>query len=151
MAFNPDETILEGLTNYVMASGDKREVQAGSMVYKSMANGIRSHISPGDTCSLAFPSMIIRPEIRTNCFVVVLDSKVLVAWKKGLLRKTIEVEVLPKRQISGAEATVSNSGGTRGATLMTVQAEKSVCFALPKGRPDLTDAIRKAILAPPLS
>jgi hypothetical protein len=142
-----DDVIAEGLANYVRMSGDQREIQLGAGLYKALAEAFRVQISDGNSCSLAFSSMIVRPDIRTSCFVAVLDSKVVVAWKKGIFKKVIQCEPIPKNRISSVEVETSSSGATRGATLMKVTAGgTTTTFALPKGRPDIWEAIRKAIL-----
>lgn len=141
-----DDVIAEGLTNYVQISGDQREIQMGAGLYRSLAQAFRDHIFDRDSCSLAFPSMIIRPDIRTSCFVAILDSKVVVAWKKGVFKKVIESEPIPKNRISSAEVETSSSGAMRGATLMKITAGETTTFALPKGRPDIWEAVRTAIL-----
>jgi len=146
MPFDPDDVIVDGLTTYVQLSGDKKDAELGGYIYKTVADAFRSHLSAGDTCALAFPSMIIRPDIRTQCFVAVLDSDVVVAWKKGVIRKTLETEVIPRARITSADVETGSSGATRGATMLTIKAGETVTLALPKGRKDLWAAIRQAVL-----
>ena len=145
MAFDPDDVIIDGLAKYVELSGDQQDVQMGAAVYKSVADAFRSRLSPGVTCALAFPSMIIRPEIRAACFVAILDSEVVIAWKKGTFKKSLQTEIVPKNEITSGDVETSSSGATRGATLMKITAGMTVTFALPKGRPDIWSAIGEAI------
>ena len=148
MATDSDETIIDGLINYVEISGNQRDVHEGTAVYRSVADAFRPQISVGDTCSLAFHSMIIRPDIRTECFVAVLDSKVVVAWRKGLIKKYLQTEMIPKDRITSVVVEKSSSGATRGATLMRITAGSTMTFAIPPGRMDVGMAIRDAILLP---
>ena len=141
MPFDPDETIIDGLTAYVQLSNDKRDVDVGAMVYRTVAEAFRPNVSDEETCSLAFMSMIIRPDIRTECFVAVLESKVIVAWKKGAIRKTLQTEIIPRNRIKSANIKASSN-----TALMTIEADTDITLALPKGRKDLWDAIGQAVI-----
>jgi hypothetical protein len=143
MVTNQDETVIDGLANYVELSRDKRDAQLGSAIYKSVAGVFCSNITPGSSCSLAFPSMIIRPDIRTECFVAVLDSSVIVAWTKGLIRKTPQSAVLPRKQIKSADIEPYGSGAT---VLKITAGDQTVTIAMPNGRSDIGNAITQAIL-----
>jgi len=143
---NSDEAIIEGITNYVQLSGDQSDVQEAAKVYKAVADVVRSNVAPGEPCKLALPSMVIRPDIRTQCIVAIFESRLIVAWQKGTFRKTSEVEVIPTNAITKAEAAVSTKSSTRGALLMTVEGGTTVTFALPANRTDIGDAIRSALI-----
>ncbi len=144
--FDPDEIIIDGLTNFAEATKDVGDARMGGMVYKSVAEVFRQNVKPGDTCAIAFPSMIVRPDVRTQCFVAITSSHLIVAWKKGLVRKTTESEVIPLNAITDAQWEVSTVASTRGAALMHVQAaDRKVTFALPKGRADMANVIQAAL------
>jgi hypothetical protein len=145
--FDPDDIIINGLTNFAEATKDVNDAQMGGMVYKSVADVFRQNLKPGDTCAIALPSMIVLPNIRTQCFVAITSSHLIVAWRKGLVRKNTESEVIPLGAITDAQWDVSTAASTRGASLMHVQAAgRSVTFALPKGRADMANVIRGALL-----
>jgi len=145
MPFDPDEVVIDGMTCYVNLSEDSSAIQSGAQTYKPLAGSIRPHITQGVSCALAFPSMIIRPDIRTECFVVVLDSEVVIAWNKGLFRKTTQTEVLSRDQITAVDVETNPAG----VTLLKIACPgKTVDVALPKGRSDLGKSISEIILPP---
>jgi hypothetical protein len=144
MAISVDDAVSDGLTNYVNLAEDHSAVQEGAQAYRAVAETIRQNVAPGEGCSLAFPSMIIRLDVRTQCFVVVTDSKVVVAWKKGLFKKAGQSEVILRSELIGTDVESTPAGIT---VLKISGAGKTVSVALPKGRSDLGKAIGKAIMA----
>jgi hypothetical protein len=147
-ANDPDELIIDGLMRFSEAMNDLQMGKAGGMVYASVKEAVRPRLGEGTACAIAFPSMIIRPDIRTECFVAVLSSEVIVAWKKGLFRKTVESEVIPRSSIVDATVGAGTSASTRGATLLTIRTkgDRSVTVALPKGKPEVATLIRSEIV-----
>jgi hypothetical protein len=147
-AFDPDELIVDGLTNFANLARDRSYLQLGPAVYRSVAEVFRQNLKPGETCSLAFPSMIVRPDLRTECFVAVTSSHLVVAWTRGMIRKKTEWEIVPLMSITDAKWEVSAAPGTRGTILMNVQADRTLTLALPTERAEeVGSAIRSALLA----
>lgn len=141
------DILTNGLVNFANATGDGAMVQAGAMVFRDVKDAFVENIKAGDTCTFAFPSMVVLPDIRVECFVAVLNNRVVVAWRKGVIRKTTISRVIPKRTIKQASWAVSNRPGTRGAALLTIIADETINIALPKDKPAVADAIVAAVQA----
>jgi hypothetical protein len=141
------DLIANGLMNFANATGERMMVQAGAMIYRDVQDVFAENIKADNTCAFAFPSMIVLPDIRTDCFVAVLNDRVIVAWRKGFLRKTTVSRVIPKSTIRQAAWAVSNRPDSRGAALLTITADETIDIALPKGKPAVANAILAAVQA----
>jgi CBS domain-containing protein len=141
------EVIMRGLANYVNATDDTDYLPMGYITYRDVKDVFIENIRPGDTCLLAFPSMVILPEIRVECFVAVLNDRVIIAWRKGLFMKKMVSRVIPKHTIKQASwAVVNRPGMTRGNTIMlTIIADGTIALAMPKDKPAVADAIVAAL------
>jgi hypothetical protein len=152
MSQNKKDQVLDiisgGLLNFVTAMGDKLMLEAGGMFYRGTQDVFVENIEADNACLVAFPSMVILPDDRTEGFVAVLNDKIIVAWRKGFFKKTIYSRVIPKITIRQASWTVSDQPGTRGASLLTIITDdQKIDVGLPKGRPDLAEAILDAVQA----
>jgi hypothetical protein len=139
--------LANGLMNFANATGDRSMVQAGAMALREVRDVFVENIKADNTCTLAFPSMVVLPDIRTECFVAVLNDRVIVAWRKGFLRKTTVCRVIPKSTISQAAWAVSKRPDSRGAALLTITADETIDIALPMGKPAVADAVVAAVRA----
>jgi hypothetical protein len=144
------EAILaNGLMNYVNATGDKSYLEMATIVLRDVKDVFFENIRATDTCTFAFPSMVVLPEIRVECFVAVLNDHVIVAWRKGLIMKKTVSRVIPKHTIKQASwAVVNRPGVTRGgAALLTIIADDTIDIAMPKDKAAVADAIVAALRA----
>ncbi len=141
------DIISDGLIKFVNAMRDKTLLQAGATFYRDTQNVFVENIKADNTCMFAFPSMVVLPDVRIECFVAVLNDKVIVAWRKGFFKKTTYSRVIPKNTIKEASWAISNLPGTRGAALLTISADEKIDFAVPKGKPDVAGAILAAVQA----
>jgi hypothetical protein len=88
----------------------------------------------------------VLPDIRVECFVAILNDRVIVAWRKGLFRKQTVARVIPKHTIKQASwAVVNRPGATRGAALLTIIDDETIEIALPKDKPAVANAILLAV------
>ena len=78
-------------------------VQAVAMALREVRDVFVENISADNTCTFAFPSMVLLPAIRVECFVAILNDRVIVAWRKGLFRKKTVSRVIPKHTIKSDE------------------------------------------------
>jgi len=141
------DILSNGLMNFANVTGDRSMVQAGAMALREVRDVFVENIKVDNTCTFAFPSMVVLPDIRTDCFVAVLNDRVIVAWRKGFFRKTTVSRVIPKSTIRQASWAVSNRPGSRGAALLTITADETIDIALPMGKPAVADAILAAVQA----
>ncbi len=141
------DILSNGLMNFANVTGDRSMVQAGAMALREVRDVFVENIKVDNTCTFAFPSMVVLPDIRTDCFVAVLNDRVIVAWRKGFFRKTTVSRVIPKSTIRQASWAVSNRPGSRGAALLTITADETIDIALPMGKPAVADAILAAMQA----
>ena len=142
------EAILaNGLMNFVNATGDKSRLEMATIVLRDVKDVFFENIRANDTCMFSFPSMVVLPEIRVECFVAVLNDRVIVAWRKGLFMKKTVSWVIPKHTIKQASwAVVNRPGVTRGGSaLLTIIADDTIEIAMPKDKPAVADAIVAAL------
>jgi hypothetical protein len=146
---NSQEQVLDiistGLTNFVNALGDTSMLEAGAMAYADNKSSFIGHIKTGDNCKFAFPSMVILPDKRAECFVAILNDKIIVAWRLGFFKKTNYSSVIPKNKIETAKWYISDQPGTRGATLLSITSQENTTFALPLMNTGLADLLLAAV------
>ena len=136
-----------GLQNFATAGGDRELVDLGAMTLRQVSEGFVENVKSDDICTFAFPGIVILPGIRTDCFAAVLNDRVIVAWRKGVIKKTTVGRVIPKRTIKQVSWAVSKNPGTRGATVLTIVADETIDIVLPKGKPAVANAIVAAMQA----
>src|SRR5216684_2528465 len=139
--------LANGLMNFANVSGDKSMMELATVALRDVRDVFVENIKADDTCTFAFPSMVVLPDIRVECFVAVLDDRVIVAWRKGFFKKTTCSRVIPKSTIREASWAVSNRPGTRGASLLTITADETIDIALPEDKPAVANAILLAVQA----
>ncbi len=140
--------ILEnGLTNFINVTGDKSLRKFAAFALRPIQNVFSENIKADDTCLFAFPGMVVLPDIRVECFVAILKDRVIVAWRKGIFKKTTCSRIIPKSTLKEASWAVSKNPVTRGATLLTIIANETIDIALPKDKPDAANAILLAVQA----
>lgn len=143
-----NQKILDGLAAYVTALNDRQAAQFGTMIYKRVAHELDPLVQTDDECKLAFPSMLIRPDLRVECFVVVLGDRLLIGWKAGMFRKSAGPLVIPFTNITGIRRQAGTSSATRGATLLAISGTPDATIALPKGQADTVEAMIRAAVGP---
>ena len=144
--YDPVHTIVDGITAYAAAINDQSVAEGGVLAYRLLAREIRQVMRPGDTCRLALSSTIVTPDVRVGCFVIVLQDRILIAFRRGMFRKTSETVVIPISSITGVRSESGTSIATLGTQLLTIFGEPSVTIALPVRRHvAAANAIRRAI------
>ena len=141
------DILANGMENFVNATGDREMSKFGAMVLSDIKDVFIENIKAGDTCAFAFPSMVVLPDIRVECFVAILNDRVVVAWRKGIFRKTTVSRIIPKRTIKQSSWAISNHPSQAGAALLTIIADETISIAMPKGKPTVADAILAAVQA----
>jgi hypothetical protein len=144
------EILAKGLMNFANATGNRSMVQAGGIALRDVKDVFVENIRADNTCTFAFPSMVVLPDIRVECFVAILNDRVIVAWRKGLFRKTTVSRVIPKSTIKGASwGGINHPGVTRGsgAALLTIIADDTIDIAMPRDNPAVANAILSAVQA----
>jgi hypothetical protein len=140
------DILAKGLENYVKATADQSYLKMAPIVLRDVRDVFFENIYPNDSCLFTMPSMIVRPEIRVDCFVAILTNRVIVAWRKGIFKKTTEYRIIPKNTIKQASWAVSDRPGSRGAWLLTIVADETTNIALPLGKPNTANAITAAVM-----
>lgn len=146
-----NQKIIDGLAGYVTALNDRDAAQFGAMIYKRVARELDPLVRPDDVCKLAFPSFLIRPDLRVECFVAVLGDRLVIAWKAGMFRKSAAPLVISFDSIAGIRRQAGASPGARGATLLVISGAPSATIALPKGQADTVEALIRAAIGPAAS
>ncbi|QTE03135.1 hypothetical protein [Streptomyces cyanogenus] len=143
-----DEKIIDGLTNYATAISDLEAGQAGALMYQRVKRELAQLVQPSDLCKLAFPSFIIRSDLRAECFAVVLTDRLVIAWKTGLFRKTVSTLTIPVASITSVQLRTGAAPGMRGAALLDISGSPSATITLQKGRTDAAAAVIRTAIEP---
>lgn len=142
------DQVSEGIVNAVEMIGDVSLAAASGMVYRDVKVEVDRIVAEDQGVELAFASVVVRPEIRTECLVVVTDVQVVVAWRKGLLRKQILHDAIQRSAITGI-IVGGGQGNLRKATLLTIATDDLECVvALPLGAPAFHSYLQKILGAP---
>jgi Mce-associated membrane protein len=142
-----DEQIVEGLTAFGEVVADAQLARFAALTYKSVADAFDRLVQPDEACVLAFPAMIVRPDIRTQAFVAIFGDRAIVAWRNGVVRKRTEHVVIRFDDVTSAEWDISSRSSTRGATLLKIDAGETSTIALPLGERTFANMVRDAFLA----
>lgn len=146
--YDPSDTIADGLAVFALSTDDDSVTESGAAAYRRVYRTVRQHMRPGDTCRLALPSMIVTPDWRDACFVIVLQDRVLVAYERGLLRRKAESLVIPTATVTDVRQHTRSRADPRGACLLTISGQPSVTIALSAGTADKAAGIIREILQP---
>ena len=103
MASNWRDVIEGGFVRYVETVDDPTAPAEFRALLADLCSELQRIVKSDDTCSLAFGSMVIRPDVRTGCLVVILQDRVLAVWKKGLFKKVVQSVVVSRSSIHNAE------------------------------------------------
>jgi hypothetical protein len=147
------DILANGLMNFVNVTGDKEMMKLATIVLRDVSDVFVAHIKADDICTFAFPSMTIPPDSQAECFVecfvAILNDRVIVAWRRGFFKKKTVILVIGKHTIKQASwAVVNRPGVTRGdAVLLTIIADETIDIALPKDKPAVANAILLAVQA----
>ena len=143
-----NEKIVNGLADYVAALNDRDAARLGATVYKRVEREIDAVMRPDDVCKLAFPAMLVRPDLRVECFAVVLGDRLVIAWKAGIFRKATGPVVIPFASITDIRRQTGTTPGTRGAALLVISGSPSATIALPKDKTDAAVAVIRTAIGP---
>lgn len=147
--YDPSDTIADGLAVFAVATNDHAATESGVAAYRLFSRKIRGLMRPGDNCRLALSSAIIRPHLRTTCFVIVLQNRVLIVYQQGFLRKTPQALVIPIATVADVCQHIGSARGARGVALLTISGTPSATIALPTNTATAAAAaIREALTSP---
>lgn len=149
MADEWKDVIVDGLTEYGTRYNDLEGASVGGTLVSLMADVMGPHIHPRDACQLAFPTMVVRPEVRTEGLVAIMADRVIIFWTKGLFRSKTDVEVIPRDSITEVTSGWGTNAATRKAKLVTISHNGVTSeFALPKDGSAFIAADIEAVLRP---
>lgn len=139
--------VRDALAKYGDLTNDKEDAKFGAGIYQSVADAVDAATPAGEECVLAFPAMIIRPDIRTAAFAAIFETKAVIAWRKGAVKKKTEHVVIRLADITSAKWDVSTRPSHRGATLLEIKVgSETTTLALPKAKPQTANLVRDAFL-----
>lgn len=131
--FDSKPVIEQGLYVLAEATGDISDVATVVHQYAEVSSFFDSAMNPTDTCRLAFGGMIIRPDIRTSCFVALLQDRVAIAWRQGALKKSVVGLVVPFTEVTDVTWGAGTTAATQQAQvarIMTTGGEISLALPL---------------------
>jgi hypothetical protein len=146
--YDPSDTIADGLAVFALSTDDDSVTERGAAAYRRVYRTVRQQMRPGDTCRLALPAMMVTPDRRNACFVIVLQDRVLVAYERGLFRSRTESLVIPIPTVTEIRRHTGSTAGLRGASLLTIRGEPSATITLPAGTADEAAGIIREVLQP---
>jgi len=139
------EIVVDGLTAFAVGLGEMEMGKAGAQMYQFVKREVDPLLHPGDECKLAFPTMLIRPDLRIDCLVAILADRVIIAWDKGLIRRKTFSIVIPRASITGVHRH-PGSGATRNAVLLTLSGPVDTTIALPVSKTQAAEALIRSAL-----
>jgi hypothetical protein len=140
------EIIVDGLTAFAVGLSEMELGKAGAQMYQFVQREVDPLLHPGDECKLAFPSMLIRPDLRIECLVAILTDRVILAWEKGFIRRKTFSIVIPRAGITGVHRHPGSNAGTRNAALLTLSGPVETTIALPVGKAGAAEALIRSAL-----
>jgi len=141
------EIIVDGLTAFAVGLGDMELGKAGAQLYQFVKREVDPLLRPSDECKLAFPSMLIRPDLRIGCLVAILTDRVIIAWEKGFIRRKTFSIVIQRANITGVHRHPGSAAATRNAALLTLTGPVETTIALPVGKIQTAEALIRSALA----
>ena len=138
------ETVIDGLTNFVQFMQDINFGKAGGVQYQAVKSAIDEEMAPTDVCVLAFSTVVLDQNTRPSGFVVIVQDRLIVAWKRGAFRKTLVRVVIPFASITSVQRVVGE-GALRAANLMRIDGASTVTVALPTGPKDVFGLVAGAL------
>jgi hypothetical protein len=137
------ELVGEGVVTYAQLLNDLEIAKFAALVLRKVLPAFEQEIHAGDTCKIAFPSVIVRPEIRMECLCAVLNDRLVIAWKPPL--RKVKSLVIPTSTISDIHRE-AGTGALRGAQLLVVSGTPSAKLGLTKTNANMeTSIIRNAV------
>jgi hypothetical protein len=114
-----EEQIIDALSEIVEISQDRSLIGLGGHAYRATKAEIDSVIARDSTVEVAMPGMIVRPDVRTDCFFVATESQIVVAWSKGRFKKKVETQAVQRSEVTSVDV-VAGNGSMRRAKFLTL-------------------------------
>ena len=115
--------------------------------FTTVAKALIPFITEGDSGQFALTTFLREPTYTQSGFLVILDSRVIVAWRKGLIFKTSEVKAIEAEDISEACVYVITEGSMSGTKWLNIKSEDfEIAAALPAGDDDVSTMVRQSVL-----
>lgn len=142
------DKILDGLSNYATAVQDLEAAKFGAEMYGQVRREFSAAVRPDDTCTLAFPTVLLSGDRPLGCLVAVLGDRIVIAWQRGILRSKTGVVVIPLATVSSVVRRRGTTSSTRDAQLLVISGTPSATIALPTDRTDTADAVIRTAIGP---
>lgn len=146
--YDPAGTVSDGIAAYERAVAGGRSADSPGR-YRHLATEIRSAMHPGDTCVLAFAADLDRPggdRGSAPAFVAVLDDRVLIAWRRGRVRRRGGAVVVPRSSINEVRARAGAVDPHH--VLLTIAGDADVVIAARAGTQAVLDEALSRATAP---
>ena len=141
------EKIANGLAEYGFAINDMESASHAAELYKRVVIELSAVISPDDACRLALPAAIEVSGRRTECLVVILTDRLIIAWKPGGFRKAASL-VIPFADISAVYRDDDPGAERRRATLLVIEGTPGTVIRLPMSKADTAAALIRTAIGP---
>jgi hypothetical protein len=141
------EIVVEGLTAFAVGLSDLDLGKTGAQLYQFVKREVDPLLRHSDECTLAFPSMLIRPDLRIECLAAILGDRVIIAWEKGFVRRKTFSIVIPRAGITGVHRHPGSATATHNAALLTLSGSVETTVALPVGKAAAAEALIRSALA----
>lgn len=149
--FDPDDLIVDGITNTVDLLGDADFTMLAAQAYRPVRAVVQPLLQPGDVVRLTLPTLLLltNPTRRPSAVALFLDNRLILAWTIGVFKKTAHHVVLRTDEIT--EVSVGNgTGSASAATVLTVRAgNASWDLVLPQSTPAFADHAKELLTGTP--
>jgi len=141
------QILQQGAVRYADVMNDQSDLLSVGQLGSRFASQIEGLVVDGDVCTLCFTSMIIKPDVRTECLVAVMGDRLLLFWEQGLFKKKVLSERVPLSSVSDVSYGAGGTSATRGAQVVTVtHTSGRTQFALPvQNGPRVGDVVTAVI------
>ena len=83
----PTDDLIDAIGTAADLARDNSLPREAGNVYRTLSAELHQALASAGTPRLAWASLVVRPEIRTDCFTVITDTAVVVGWRSGLIKK----------------------------------------------------------------
>lgn len=141
------ERILAAIADAATIAGDESVDRESTRLYTDLESDLAGLLRDGDRPRLAFHSVVPVDGRRHTALTVLLEDRIVIAWRSGLLRRRFASLTVPYSTVAGISSRcVAPNPSLGGNPIVTLDTGRSLVIAIPpKGSP-LGLAVRNAVI-----
>jgi len=139
--FDPSDVIIDGLMTAEQLLGDPALVRQFMSVYPDVRGQLDALLAPGDRAAITIPCINNDPAVGEVSTLVLLKDRAILAWSKGLFRRTVGTSVMALASVR--EARIGSGPSGRGTNrVLFVAGEHDWELVLFSDKPEFTEHVR---------